>query len=598
MKKIRMFLVCLMVGAFLMSALVPMNVSAEATKPEWEEGQSWSFGFEKDLDSHMESSSNMGGGLIGSGSGIESFKYDLTGKIGFYQIYKVTEATDESYTLDIEAGGGLHLDGSFSVKGEFPKEGEYTVNLSDNQDIEESIPKEEMEMSGEGKLDIVLTVDGYAHLDRETMAMKDVQLEVSVEMNGFFEGKNIPSMGDDMMGASYSPYEDYQEYEVSYGYEDVDMNMGGSIQANLDMVFEDDLKMIDFPLIQDKKWQVDTNATVSGTYSGDIDISGLPSMIEENMDDENITFPMTLEDMDMEEDHMGDGKIEEHTKEIKLNAECNGTSEVELEDGSTSTAYVVEYTMDESGTSSEEEDYKEGYDEGYEDGQEDGENDSYGYDYDFDEYGAFYSGYTSGYSAGYYGWDYNDSYTSYDYGYEQEMALFELKYCPESGFMMPEGMSQGFTGDMTGGMNSEMDMLSSMAGVNEDDMTMKPISESEAHEKMDSITTMPEEDGGMISSIFSPMIMMILIGVIVIAVIVAIYGYSKSGKKDPDPHPPKPSEETEQYGQPDESHAEYHQGQDDRWGPLDEEPGKSYSGLEENEQVGEDGMLERGPRDL
>ncbi|MGM0510452.1 MAG: hypothetical protein ACQESD_04920 [Thermoplasmatota archaeon] len=597
MKKTRMFLVCLIVGAFVLSALIPMNASAEVTKPEWEEGRSWSFGFEKDLDTHMDSSSNLGGGLMGSGSGIESMKFDLDGEVGFYQIYKVTDVTDERYTMDIEAGGGIHIDGSFSVKGDFPKEGEYTVNLSDYEGMDQNIPKEEMEMSGEGGLDVVITIEGYAYFERDTMAMEEVHLDISVEMEGNFEGKNIPGGDSSMMGTSYSMSDDYENYEITYEYEDVDADMSGSIHATLDMVVEDGMNMLEFPFGVDDQWTIDTNATISGSYSGEIDASGLPSMIEGSIDDENMTFPITIEDMDMGEEHVDNGIIEEHTQVIKLNAECTGTSEVELEDGTTGTAYIVEYTLADTETSSDEEDYKAGYAEGYAEGQEDDENGTFGYDYDSYDYDTYYSGYISGYNAGYYGWEYDDTYTSYEYDYEQEMTLFELQYCPENEFMMPGGMtsiSEGMAGDMTGDMGTEMDMISGLAGVNEDDMTMKPISESEAQEKMDSITAMPEDEGSSIPALFSPPLIYILLGVIVIVALLAVLGLKKSGgSKQPD-YPPPPQQPYQQQNTDRYQQGESGQNTDERWGPLNE---NDESGISKDENISEDGMLERGPRD-
>ncbi|MFO7990819.1 MAG: hypothetical protein R6U61_00815 [Thermoplasmata archaeon] len=470
MKLIKKSLVFTLTTLLFLSMFIPMSGAEQAEKPGWEVGQKWSMGAEQSMDTKLSSSSTMDG-FMGMGGTVESYNLDIEGEMGFYQIYEITDADEDQYTMDITGGGGIHIEGSFSVTGQFPKEGNYTIDGEGYDSWQDDIPTEKMTMKGSGNFHLTLSIDGTAHFTKDTNALKDIDLEVSMKMKGKFEGKNLP-LGSDT-SVSYSTtyengsYKPVVEGYAVYGYEDLDMDINGDISASILASFNPALDIFNFPIYSGKTWDIDSNVTMSGNYEGSIDANGLPDEFKELMDAEDVSFPMTLEDMDTDSEYMKDGEIQEHTEEISYKGECTGTEELELGD-QTMTVYLLSYSED-----SNEYEYP------------------YEYDYDF---------------GGSYGAD------------------MVLKYSPEEEFFVSNGAPEGF--------DDEMGMAGSF--IQADSMQMEPVSVEEAEESMKSLQSMPadkESSGSM--DLFAPPMIYLVIGLIAAVVLVVLFvGMRARGKSD------------------------------------------------------------------
>lgn len=457
MKKIMKGLVLSTAVLLLFSVFVPVNAAGKAESPEWELGQKWSMGAERDLDTHLDSSSSMSGFLGGGSGDMESYSVDITGDMGFYQIYEVTEVTENEYTLDIDGGGGVHVEGGFSITGRFPEEGNYSLEDGDYESFEEDIPKKEMTMSGDGEFHLILDISGEAHFTKDSLALNDMDLKMSVEMKGSFEGENLPLDND--MNFSTKPqtiengtYETQLEGYMKYGYEDMDMKLNGEMTTTLQTAFEPALDMFDFPIESDEIWTVGSTATISGTYEGSIDAQALPESIEEEIEKEEMSFPLTLDEMATGSEHMDDGVIKEHTKDVRLSAECRDTENLQLEDGTSTEVYLISYTPQRERLMYERE----------------------------------------GYSTGY------------------EGPAFVLKYSPEQEFILSQQLSS---------YSQTSSPLSEFTG--SDELSMEPMSADRAEKEMESLQAMPKEDdsSSLVDGILRPPYVYVLIGLITAAVV-------------------------------------------------------------------------------
>lgn len=472
MKVIKKCLVFTLITFLFLSMFIPMSGAEQAEKPEWEVGQKWSMGAEQNMDTKLSSSTTMDGFMGMEGTTIDSYSIDINGDMGFYQIYEITGDDGDEYTMDITGGGGIHIDGSFSVSGQFPKEGNYTIDSDDYDTWQDDIPTEEMTMKGKGNFHLTIGIDGTAHFTKDTNALKDIDLTLSMGMKGKFEGKNLPINSDTDLSYSSSfengTYVTNVEGYAVYGYEDVDMKLNGDISAHVNAVFDPPLDIFNFPIYSGKTWDMDSNVTMSGSYEGRIDADGLPDEFKELMDAEDLSFPMTLEDMDMDSEYMKDGEILEQTEEISYKGECTGTEDLELND-QMMTVYLLSYSEDTS-------EYE------------------YPYENDYDFGGSYNSG-------------------------------MVLKYSPDQEFFVSNGAPQG--------LGDELGMAGSF--IQADSMQMEPVSVKEAEESMESLQSMPadKESSSSMDLLSAPMLYLV-IGLIAAVVMIALFvGMKSRGKKDP-----------------------------------------------------------------
>jgi len=331
MKKIGIvFLVSLLITALL----VPMPTSAQAEKPEWEEGDAWAMGAEGDLQEIFAPAFDMIDEEFDpeDEEDLDEIDYDFEGEVGFYQIYEVVEANDDGYVMEIEAGGGIQASGSFEATGDMPKEGEY--------DMDEDPDTEEGTMSVEGELFFMLDVQGTVHFDAD-LAIEEIEIEYSLEFSAEFSAENVPDHDYD-----------WEEGTVTITHEDYSGGVSVEASLNLQMEFDPALDMFQFPFDEGDSWTAESMMTGSGSYEGvmDVDYEDMPEEFQEEMEDfqdeVDQEFPIKLEEIDTEEEEMNFGEIKETTEEITVPMKCTGTDEVVLHDGSTTEVYALEFGID------------------------------------------------------------------------------------------------------------------------------------------------------------------------------------------------------------------------------------------------------------
>ena len=116
----------------------------------------------------------------------------------------------------------------------------------------------------------------------------------------------------------------------------------------MDMRFDPPLDLFDLPILENEEWFTESNATVSGTYRGTLDVEGLPEELISGMIEEGLSFPMVLEDLDTGMDEANGGILNERTVPIRIPVSCTGTGSVTLPDGSSTETYAVQFGTSET----------------------------------------------------------------------------------------------------------------------------------------------------------------------------------------------------------------------------------------------------------
>jgi len=332
--------ILVLVSLLITALLVPAPSSAQAQKPEWEEGDVWAMGSEGDIQEIFAPTLDIIDDWIDQEvdeeDELEEINYDIEGEIGFYQIYEVTEANDDGYVMQIEAGGGIQASGSFEATGELEEAGEHDID--DYWDDE--IPTETKTISGEAEIFFMLDIEGTIQFD-EDLAIEEIELDYALEFSAEFSMENFPSRDFD-----------WENDTVTIEYEDFSGSISAEMSLNIQMEFEPALDIFQFPIEEDTSWTAESEMTISGSYEGviDIDDEEMPDefqeMIKEIEEELEQEFPIILEDIDTEEDEINFGEIEETTEDIEIPMKCTGTEEIVLHDGETTNVYVLEFGPD------------------------------------------------------------------------------------------------------------------------------------------------------------------------------------------------------------------------------------------------------------
>jgi hypothetical protein len=382
------------VGAVFLIGFLSLSINGggQAEAPEWNEGDEWSMGYETDLGEMITS---LLGELEESEAEFDSIDHDIEGKVGYYMVFKIAEATGTQYTMDITTGGGVDIDGNAKITMDMPKEGEYRYD-SDDWDYEP--PMESMEISIDLVLGLSMKVDGIAHFTKDGLKLQDLELVATLEGNVDLEVANFPEMDYDY---NYETDEEIMTVE----YNDYDLSGSADIKLTLNMDFDPPMDIFNFPMEENEEWRSESNVTISGAYEGSADVAGIPEEIMMEMAEDNIIFPILLEELDTGIDEVNEGIITEYEFFLSIPMSCTGTEMVELADGSSSEAYVIQF----------------------------GEEEEYDYYYDDDDYFEEEESFASG------------------------LSEMKFLYCPEERFIVSaqmEGMVEGFGMD---GMTDSMD---------------------------------------------------------------------------------------------------------------------------------------------
>ncbi|GEM_PF-5159449 len=133
------------------------------------------------------------------------------------------------------------------------------------------------------------------------------------------------------------------DYDSNYtvSYQDYDISFTEEYHSSITINFEPPLNLLDFPINVGDQWRVYSNITVSGTYGGTIDASGLPDeVVQEIRNETGQDFPIDIAKLDMGDSEMANGKIS-GSSTVDFNLECTGTMQITDENGNTLTVFKI-----------------------------------------------------------------------------------------------------------------------------------------------------------------------------------------------------------------------------------------------------------------
>jgi hypothetical protein len=325
----------ILAGIMVLSIFACCSVaSAEATPPSWEEGDAWAMGFAKDLgaeyaDEILDLEEELGN--LTETMGLEVDKFDADGNVEFYLVFEVTEDTGTYYTLTADMGQKLLFSLDVEVTGDMPKEGTY--------DFESEPEMEEKTISADITLKYALWTHADVQVDKSTMAIQSIDLEVH---------------GSVVIDASVQnfPNEQNEGEETTMSYESMDVWMSVDVNIEISIDFEPALDVFQFPFNVGDEWHVESNATISGSVDGFIDATGLPPEAEDQIFSEDFLvangvngFPIELDQLVNDEGdgpQITNGQLEEITENIEFDVACVGSEMVTVPNYGMVNVYTLE----------------------------------------------------------------------------------------------------------------------------------------------------------------------------------------------------------------------------------------------------------------
>jgi hypothetical protein len=315
MKKLLSTLMCALTFlALLCSLAVPALAIDPAEAPEWEEGDKWAYGTESDMGEEVaDQLEDLADVLEGMTDGTVN-ELSLDGEVGFWMLFEITEATDDVYVLSMDMAAKMSLDVAVSVTAEMQEPGTY--------DWTDDIPTDEMTVSVDASVDVAVVVNVDITFDRDTMAVESMVMSVKVSAAVDFAAENIPM----------SEF-DWEDMTDTIWYEDYDVSGELELNLELELTIVPGLNLWDFPLAVGDEWSVDSDATLSGSLSGSLDVNGLPEDLKEEIFSEEFIdetgfsdFPIIFEEIDAEP--FNNGVLEEISENIEFDLMCTDALEI------------------------------------------------------------------------------------------------------------------------------------------------------------------------------------------------------------------------------------------------------------------------------
>ena len=290
----------IMVAALLLLAAPLMTpVYGEANAPTWSEGKTWAMGGKLDIGKLVQPSLDEAKDMGSAAGGKVDVKLD--GEVGFYEIYKVSQAGSAEYVMNIHHGGGIHVSGS------------YDINIPATE------YSDEMNMKGSGYFDWVFDIKGDVTYEKDTLAIKEINVKATTEVKAHYKG-------------NYPEYDfNYETMETTTTMKDVDITIEGDATISVTVTFDPPLDIFDFPIEVGESWDVYSTATYSGNVKAHFDAKGLPKEMEEEIKNETgESLPLNMET-----------PIPQGSYPVDLHLKCTGTKEITLPNGQTTTVYVI-----------------------------------------------------------------------------------------------------------------------------------------------------------------------------------------------------------------------------------------------------------------
>lgn len=220
--------------------------------------------------------------------GVEVNQFQMDGQADFWLIFEVTSVNDTHYILTSSMGQKLTFSADIDVTAQIPAEGTY--NYTEQPDM---VSKS---VSLSGSIDYALVVNAEASIQKDTMAVETVSVDVLCSATIDVDAENIPI-----------PEEGDQQ--MTYTHESFDVSVAFDLNIHLDFEFTPALDIFDFPISVGETWDVNSDVEMSGTIEGMLDVSGLPAEAEQEIFSDEVlqengitSFPINFDQLTIDEE--------------------------------------------------------------------------------------------------------------------------------------------------------------------------------------------------------------------------------------------------------------------------------------------------------
>ncbi len=288
--KMRAIVPALLIAGLMIVSLFAVcgTAAADAGPPQWEEGDSWAMGKSIDLDANFADQIDELQQSLEQMQGVEVNQLQVDGQADFWLIFEVADVNDTHYTLTSSMGQKLIFSADVDVEAQIPAEGTY--NYTETPDM---VTKS---ISLSASIDYAMVVNAEASIQKDTMAVETVTLDIQGSAEVDFSADNIPL-----------PEENNEQ--VTYTHESFDVNAVFDLDVTLNFEFTPALDIFDFPISVGEDWEVNSDVEMSGTIDGVLDVSGLPAEGEQEIFSDEVlqengitSFPINFDQITVDEE--------------------------------------------------------------------------------------------------------------------------------------------------------------------------------------------------------------------------------------------------------------------------------------------------------
>jgi hypothetical protein len=295
---------------------VPVVSAQGAQAPQWNKGDSWAMGKTVSLDQNdlKELSDGLNNSL---GNGISHF--DANAFVGAWVLFKVTDVTATEYKMQGKFAVKFQAEMDLKAEMKLPAPGHYTIlELA-------TVPMTTRNITVHMIVDAAIVVDSQTVLTKDAVALKSFDLTLKVNAKVVLDMKGVPDLK-------------VENGYATYAYKDMSATITLDFDGAINIVFSPALDIFDFPINVGEQWNVRSNATMSGSFSGQLDATGVPQYIKDDifkvglLKKANITgFPIDLTKLvDSDQPPIHDGALGPITQEINVNLECTSNHTMTL----------------------------------------------------------------------------------------------------------------------------------------------------------------------------------------------------------------------------------------------------------------------------
>ena len=295
-----------LVALLLVSATFTVVLStseSEAAFASFNEGDKWALKGERNLGIDVDALN----GLISIRDDETWFKdamfrsANLVGYLSTVALFEITDVTSDEYVLKVTMVHNLSLAASLSMDGELLQPGSY---ISDWDEGWSSNPDGLLNLSeatfidGEFGFDTKLAAAAnetiIVHLERSSMAVKSMEIDMTAYARGYLNVDNFPNTTTDWDSVNAIDLLNVTSYETFDSTLIMDVAMSGNIE------FEPYMAMVQDMPASEAFWEQTTYMNGTFNWDGIVDIAGLPANItnmwfNEDMAEAGITgFPIDL----------------------------------------------------------------------------------------------------------------------------------------------------------------------------------------------------------------------------------------------------------------------------------------------------------------